>query len=145
MTAEDGQAITRRRFLAGTGVAATAATSGCLGNINPLPRSEVSAEFTVVSGMELVDVWGANKLGGPFADIRVTPEYVGRVDFLAVMDEGEQADQARLGTSENVAELRLSEGTNMIIGIKDGRFEDGVVVDGRPLIRSVLDVEVTSA
>jgi hypothetical protein len=142
--AESGQATTRRRFLAGAGVAGTAATSGCLAMLNPFPRNEISAELTAGYGMELVEAWGANKLGGPFAEIRVKPEYVARVDFLAVMENGEQTDQARLGTQETIGELRVSEGLNSIIGIEGGRYENGVVVDGGQIIHAIVDVEVSA-
>jgi hypothetical protein len=120
-----------------------AATSGCLGMLNPFPRSETSAEFTSVTGMELVEVRGANTLAGPTAEIRVTPEFVGRVSFLVVMDDGEQTHQTRLGTQETTGKVWVDEGLNMILGIQGGEMKDDVVAGGRPLIRGVLNVEVT--
>lgn len=94
--------------------------------------------------MKLVKVWGANKLGGPFAEIRVKPEYAERADFLVVLDDGQQLDHERLGIQETTVELYVSEGEQKIIGIEGGQIEDGVVVNGDQIIHAALYVDVVS-
>jgi hypothetical protein len=136
-SADDGQAITRRRFLGGIAATSIAGTAGCIG-------SGASAEFT--SGADVFEVvyfthsGPSVPLAGYEAEIRLKKSFDEPVTYLVCVHEDRQYTAGRIGTGSTTAEFDVPSGESTILAVQGGRTEDGKVLGGTVAARGTLEV-----